>query len=1035
MAPEKPTVPAVKESSDDISRLKDLVNSYRNMLDNASEGIVRVDHKGIVQHVNQAFATITGIALEEIVGQNSTALAKKYVSTSQIPHLLKIISKVITGNPVDTFEIDFNNKILEVNVDVDRESTGITGVIRDITQRKEVEQSMVHSENKYRSLFEMANDGIFITRGSEIIECNSAVLKMFNCTEDYIIGKSPGDLSPEVQPGGALSKEKAIKIINNALEGIPQQFEWNHQRQDDSQFECEISISRMVLETETLLIATIRDVSSFKQAYRQLELSEHKFRDMAELMPETSYECNLEGRITYTNNFALEKFGYSRGDLKGGINIFDIIAPQDHERAANNLKELYSGKISVPSQYTAIRKDKTRFPVIVYSSLILQDNKPVGIRGIVVDITRRVETENKVNELNQSLMHERRMFMRGPVVIFYWQFSGAEPVEYVSSNVVDVLGYTEEEFLSGEVIYQDLVPEEDWEVVHREAIEHADAGDPSFEHTPYRIRKKDGQLIWIRDYTTIIRADDGSVKNYLGYIIDISQQMEAEFALRENEAKYRSIVDNSLEGIYIIQDQEFQYCNQRFADLFGYDNTEEIVGKQVQELVNAADWDRISKSLQRRESGQDEMAQNTFKAIKKNGREVIIESLGSRIMYNGRPAVQGVSRDVSEKVHLEIQLQQAQKMEAIGQLAGGVAHDFNNMLGGIIGFSELAIYNLDDIDIVEKYLKLILEKCNSAAVLVRQLLAFSRQQVLQIQQLNLNINVSHSVSFLQRVIGEHIAVELNLADDLYPINADATALEQIITNLCINARDAMPDGGKLIITSENISIEEDDQADLSPGHYAKLSIADTGLGIEESIQDQIFEPFFTTKDVGKGTGLGLAMVYGLVKQHDGTIICTSEPGIGAEFSIYIPAATVATQQEEIWVESAAEGGKETILLVEDDEELLSITTAILQEYDYDIIGCSNGKTAYQYYHKNRDKIDLIITDIVMPELGGVELYEMIKQQSPEISFLFISGYAPSQAFKKYYDQDRVKLLQKPYRKIELAKTVRDILNEKKTGEN
>ncbi len=387
--------------------------------------------------------------------------------------------------------------------------------------------------------------------------------------------------------------------------------------------------------------------------------------------------------------------------------------------------------------------------------------------------------------------------------------------------------------------------------------------------------------------------------------------------------------------------------------------------------------------------------------------------------------------EIKERTGLENQLRQAQKMEAIGQLAGGVAHDFNNKLGGIMGYAELALYDVENTDLVANNLKNILDRCEKAGLLVQQLLAFSRQQVLNFKTLDLNAVVSNSVNLLQNVIGENIELSVELDDALKTIVADLTAVDQIILNLCINARDAMPNGGKMLIQTTNVQLDASfcrNRSNLTAGEYVKLVVQDTGSGIDKEIMERIFDPFFTTKEVDEGTGLGLSMVFGLIKQHESHIECKSEPDQGTTFIIHFPHKTSGEVYIEDHREKPVKGGTETILLVEDDKYLLEIISSTLAKLGYRIIVAKSGQEGLGVYNDNAAMIALVITDVVMPGMNGLELHNEIAGCNGDLKFLFITGYGPESMLVKQSYESGVDILQKPFRHVDLAAKVRDLLD-------
>ncbi|MBC8400303.1 MAG: response regulator [Candidatus Marinimicrobia bacterium] len=508
---------------------------------------------------------------------------------------------------------------------------------------------------------------------------------------------------------------------------------------------------------------------------------------------------------------------------------------------------------------------------------------------------------------------------------------------------------------------------------------------------------------------------------------------EMDRKLQASEEQYRSLTENLNIGIYQMTVElrgKILAANPAFVEIFGYNSKEELLKRPVTDFYQDA---KNRKTLIRKLQ-QNGFVKNEEVALKKKDGTTFLGSLSISIVNdeNGKAMhLDGVVEDITERKQLEEQLRQAQKMDAIGQLAGGVAHDFNNMLGGIMGFAELALKHVSNPKYVGDYLKNIIRKCDASSQLVQQLLAFSRKQVLDIQPLNLNSVINGSLKFLQRVIGENIIITQDLDSEIALIHADLTTLDQLITNICLNSRDAMPDGGNLLIRTSNVTIDADycrQKTEATPGTYVRLMITDNGTGMDKTTLEGIFEPFFTTKETEKGTGLGLSMVYGLIKQHNGFIECKSELGRGTSIKLYFPAQydTIGKIKPDRIL--LAPSGSETLLLVEDEEDLLLIIQTILAEYGYTVLTAENGIEALKQYQAHQSEIQLIISDVVMPEMGGVNLYKNIHVKDSKIKFLFITGYTLDETFNKYIDWDGLDLLQKPFRKEEIARKVRDILD-------
>jgi len=389
--------------------------------------------------------------------------------------------------------------------------------------------------------------------------------------------------------------------------------------------------------------------------------------------------------------------------------------------------------------------------------------------------------------------------------------------------------------------------------------------------------------------------------------------------------------------------------------------------------------------------------------------------------------------DITEKLKLEEQLRQAQKMEGIGQLAGGIAHDFNNILTAIISYGNISLMKMAKDDPQRLNIEHMLEAANHAAQLTKDLLLFSRKQVSERKPVDLNEIIKTVEKFLKRVIGEDVECRTTLFEEAMPVLGDSHQLEQVMMNLAMNGRDAMPTGGILTITTEQVRFDEEfisSHGYGKPGQYALTTVSDTGKGMDEVTRQHIFEPFFTTKEVGKGTGLGLAVVYGIIKQHEGFINVYSEPGQGTTFRIYLPLIASVMDEEKKVVQELTARGTEAILFAEDEETVREVTRFVLEDFGYTVITAHDGQDAVNRYKENRDKIHLLLFDIVMPKKTGKMAYDEIRAIRPDIKVIFQSGYAPDIVRNKVSLGDNANIVYKPISPMELLKKVRGVLDAK-----
>ncbi|MBI3653729.1 MAG: response regulator [Acidobacteria bacterium] len=513
------------------------------------------------------------------------------------------------------------------------------------------------------------------------------------------------------------------------------------------------------------------------------------------------------------------------------------------------------------------------------------------------------------------------------------------------------------------------------------------------------------------------------------------ERKRAETALRDNLALYTTLIENLQMGV-LVEDEARRILNhnQTFCQWFALPDSTPLIGRDSAELLEqtqdlfSAPQEFFQALEAHRQTGKTVMAEEIYLA---DGRILERDYVPIHI-GNQRFAHLWMYRDMTERKHLEEQFRQSQKMEAIGQLAGGIAHDFNNLLTVIIGFSGLLLYRFEANQKGRQELEEIEKAARRAATLISQLLAFSRKQVLQAETLDLNAIITDMNQMLARIIGEDIELLTVLEPALGKVKADPGQMEQIIMNLAVNARDAMPKGGKLTLTTANLHLDEGyalSHAEVKAGEFVLLTVSDTGSGMDKATQSRIFEPFFTTKELGKGTGLGLSTVYGIIKQSNGHIWVYSEPEHGTTFKIYLPcceeSATASNLRE---ASESLRQGTETILLVEDEEALRQMVSRSLTMLGYTVLEASNGSAALALCAAYAEEIHLLITDVIMPHLNGVELAEQIAALRPAIKVLFMTGYTGDTILHRQMTNYYMALLQKPFSPDVLARKVGEVLD-------
>lgn len=496
-------------------------------------------------------------------------------------------------------------------------------------------------------------------------------------------------------------------------------------------------------------------------------------------------------------------------------------------------------------------------------------------------------------------------------------------------------------------------------------------------------------------------------------------------AVEESEARYRKITEASFDGIDVVVDDVIREANRGFAHIFGY-NLDEVIGRPVSNFVAEESLPAMEERGRTQFEGMYE-----FVGKHKTGRKLILEGMTKIHNIDGRPGRISAFRDVTEKRALEEQFRQAQKMDAVGRLAGGIAHDFNNLLTVIMSCTDLLLDEVKESNPQREDLQQIKQASVAAASLTQQLLSFSRQEMIQPRLLELNAVVSSAESILKRLIGEDIALTTVLTMENPIVKIDRSQLEQVVVNLAVNARDAMPSGGKLTIESQTADVDEayaTTHWSVKPGRYAVLSVTDTGTGMDEATQERIFEPFYTTKAVGKGTGLGLAMVYGTIKSSGGFIWVYSEVGKGTTFKIYLPLAEENVATRELQLLPEVRRGTEVIVLAEDSPAVRATARHILEKAGYTVLEAPNGRTALEIARKRSTRIHLLLTDVVMPEMSGRKLSEEFSSLRKESKVLFMSGYTDDAIVRHGVMSAGVDYLQKPFSGDALLRKVREVLD-------
>lgn len=637
-------------------------------------------------------------------------------------------------------------------------------------------------------------------------------------------------------------------------------------------------------------------------------------------------------------------------------------------------------------------------------------------------------TRNRLVSTQERLDH---ILSYSPACIFSSEPEPPFITTFISPNVAQILGYEAKEFLEDPDFWMSRVHPDDLRMILVNLPQLKEQGRAS--HV-FRFRHKDSAYRWMLAEVRLLKDETGIPTEIIGFWTDITERKLIEEALKESEERFKTLFDTILDGVYQTdEDNRFSLINNSGARIFGYESADEMTGRPVADFwADPQDREVFLKKL--RLSGS--LSTYPLNARKKDGRIIHIEITCNILRdENGNyTGTEGIIRDVTERKKLEEQFIQAQKMEAVGHLAGGIAHDFNNFLTAIIGYASIMQVKLRNEDPLMPNIDMILASAEKAANLTASLLAFGRKQIIDLKPTEINSLIRQSEKLLRRMIREDIELRLMLCDKDLIVMADGSQLEQALMNLTTNARDAMPAGGALIIETRQDDINE---AFVSahgygkPGSYAVISVSDTGKGMDTATREKIFEPFFTTKELGKGTGLGLSMVYGLLKQHNGFIDVYSELTRGTTFKIYLPLI-IKTDVSPAVIDAALEApiarGTENVLLAEDNAEVREFIGTVLKDYGYNVFSAVDGEDAINRFLEHRDRIDIVILDVIMPKINGKEVYKRLAGIKPGLKVIFTSGYTADIIHLQGILERDINYLAKPISPNSLLRKVREVLD-------
>jgi PAS domain S-box-containing protein len=944
---------------------------------------------------------------------------------------------------------------------------------RRIQELEKTESERNFTENFLKKIFDNTQDAIFIhDLEGKILDVNDKMCRMYRLTKNEALEVNIGDIS-----SSKMSMEILLERWQKVLNGEKLLFEWEALRpKEKTVFNVEVSIQKISFHDKDIILANVRDITERKRADEKLRHRLVYEQMLSQISKMAVQQEDLEQFLNDSLTILGETLDISRAYIFEYHHETDSLDNTVEWCASDETpqKDALQGVPAAPTPWwMAMIKDGR---IICFSDIEdIPDEgakeilRPQGICSIVVVPLFVADLFHGFMGFDECRFHrewpeedvEILLTISRIIAGVMYKKQAQEEIERERQQLLSILNSIEENiYISDPETYEILhVNPTLANTLQRDCVGgicykefHGLDLPCAFCTNDIILKYKPQPHYWeyynsrLEQYFSIVDRiiewpDGRNVRFEMAK--DITDHKQAEEALRESEERYRTILNEMAEGYHEVDlAGNFTFFNDAFLNLFGY-SREEMTGTNFSRYAaEESSSKKVYQTYNEIYKTGNPVQRNEWDIIRKDGQRRTLE-YNAAVLKDSKnipKGFRGIVRDITEnrqaemeREKLQTQLNQAQKMESIGRLAGGVAHDFNNMLGVILGHAELALQKARNKKDPCSNLEKIQTAARRSADLTKQLLAFARKQIIEPKPLDLNHTVEKMLSMLRRLIGEDIDLSWVPARKLWPVIMDPSQVDQILANLCVNARDAIAGVGKLTIETGMKTFDPAYCADhpgFIPGGFVMLAVSDNGCGMDQEILENLFEPFFTTKDIGKGTGLGLATIYGIVKQNNGFINVYSEPGQGSTFKIYLPRqhASAEERASAAHSEKSIPTGNETILLVEDDPEILKMTRTMLEQKGYSVLSAVSPVSAIRIARARTDRIHLLITDVIMPEMNGRDLAEQVRGLFPEIKLLFMSGYTANVIVHQGMLNDGVAFLQKPFSINELAEKVREVLD-------
>lgn len=938
--------------------------------------------------------------------------------------------------------------------------------------------------NRCRSVLETINDAVVIydVDTGSILDLNGKACEVFSCRREALLQAGPAKPPPGSQDARRELREWYLRASGKGL----QRFEWETGDPDERTVWLDVHCQLVAINGVTRLVAVARDISERKRSetsLRQLNRTQRMLLACNEVLFRACGEAELlENICSIIVEDGFYRFAWvgladddaeksvraaARAGIPAGSPLMTDVTWRDAELgrgptgtaireglpcyvrdARNDIRFLpwrdearrygYGSVLSVPLIHSGTVLGALTVGASALDGFNGEElNLMVQLAGDMAYGLAALKTAADRKRMEQALVKSEKNLSDAQSIasLGSWEYDLVTDEEYRSDEFFRMLGLTPRGNGRAADSVFDYVHPDDRDLVREKITETLEQGKPY--DVEYRIVRADGSERVLRAQGKTQQDETGRLVKFIGTALDITEQKKATAALLDSEIRFRTLVETSMDWIWE-RDEHFvyTYSSPKVRELLGYEPAE-ILGKTPFDLMHPQDAQRLVPLLTRLRQEREPFSGLENIILHKNGSLVTIETSGMPVIdeHGKFCGYRGIDRDVTDRKKLEEKYLQAQKMEAVGQLAGGISHDFNNILTAIIGFQHLLLETVEG-EKQRYFAKQVLSLAEKASHLTRDLLAFSRKQTIYPKHMDLNESIRKIGKILKRLIGEDVDLQLSLLGSPLPVMAVMGQMEQVFMNLATNARDAMPEGGMLTITTEVVDIDGSFvrmHGYGEAGRYALITFSDTGTGMDEATRLRVFEPFFTTKEVGKGTGLGLSTVYGIIRQHEGFVSVYSEPGEGTTFRIYLPLSdSEMTVEADTRSERRPPTGRETVLLAEDEAEVRQVIGSLLENNGYQVIIAVDGEHALERYLEYEEFVDLLILDVIMPRKNGKQVYDIISRTRQDIKTIFVSGYTADIVEQKGIPAT-CHLMSKPFSPDAFLWKVRDVLDEVPEG--